>query len=640
MKELLHWLPAHSDFRKAMAACKQSPDLKTHISCLREMAKHSLDFTQIARVDRRLQEAIAAFPDESPGLQTIRLAILGSSTVEHLQPAIRVAALRRGLIAECYVAPYGQYRQEVLNPASGLYTFEPDVVLLALQEGDIGITLPWSASTSDVDAAIEQRVNEWGQLWDMISSQLRAIVIQHMMVISPERVFGQYDAVLPATPASITARINDQLRLRAATSQTLLLDVDEIAGYVGKHLWCDAALWHHAKQAISPVYSPLYGDYVARMLAAIRGLSSKCLVLDLDNTLWGGVIGDDGLAGIALGQGDAVGEAFQAFQTYVKVLKERGIILAVCSKNDEANALEPFEKHPEMVLKRDDIAVFMANWDNKATNLQRIATHLNIGLDSLVFFDDNPVERAVVRQFTPVVSVPEVPEDPALYVRCLSNAGYFEAVSFSDDDTKRADQYLANSRRNELKEKAHDLESFLASLSMEMVVGSVDAVSLPRTTQLINKSNQFNLTTRRYTEAQVKDMTADPETLCLQIRLKDTFGDNGLISVVIAKPVLFESEKAFHIDTWLMSCRVLGRQVEHAVLNVLANQAKQKGYRILQGEYIQTAKNGMVKNHYPGLGFELMYEKHDSEETFRSLWKLDLNQFQPFSTFIETITSV
>ncbi|MGJ3252725.1 MAG: HAD-IIIC family phosphatase [Elainellaceae cyanobacterium] len=635
MKGLLHWLPQHPNFREAIATCKQHKEFKNQISHLREISKHDLDFTQTVRVDRRLQQVLADHLDDVSGLQSVRIAVLSSSTVEHLAPAIRVAALRRGLIAECYIAPYGQYRQEVLDPTSGLYQFSPDVVLLSLNAKDVGLNLPWTSGAHDVQAAVEQRIEEWVQLWKTINTQLKAVVIQQTIVIPSERLFGQYDVVLPATPTSILLRVNEVLRIKAAEYNVLLLNTDEMVANVGKQLWCDAALWHHAKQDVSPIYAPIYGDYIGRMLAAIRGLSYKCLVLDLDNTLWGGVIGDDGLGGIALGQGDAVGEAFQAFQAYVKLLKERGIILAVCSKNEEINALEPFEHHPEMVLRRNDIATFVANWEDKATNLRRIADQLNIGLDSLVFFDDNPVERAIVRKFVPAVAVPEVPEDPALYLRCLSDAGYFEAVSFSGDDAKRADQYLANSRRNELKQKSHNLESFLESLHMEMAIAPIDPVSLPRATQLINKSNQFNLTTRRYTEAQVKQMSEDPEVLCFQIRLKDDFGDNGLISVLIAKPILIDSERTLHIDTWLMSCRVLGRQLEQEVLNILVQQAQQRGYYLLHGEYIRTAKNGMVEDHYSRLGFELVHEKCE-ENAFRSLWTLNLGQFKGFSTPIKT----
>jgi FkbH-like protein len=408
-----------------------------------------------------------------------------------------------------------------------------------------------------------------------------------------------------------------------------------LAATVGKDAWCNPSLWHHSKQEISPSQAPLYGEHLARILAAVRGLSHKCLVLDLDNTLWGGVIGDDGLAGIQLGQGSALGEAFQAFQRYVKALKDRGIILAVCSKNDEANALEPFLKHPEMVLKREDISAFVANWENKATNLEHIAKQLNIGLDALVFFDDNPVERGLVRALTPAVAVPEVPEDPAYYIRCLTSASYFEAVSFSSDDFQRTAQYLSNQQRQALQSTAHSIEGYLEQLQMEMVVAPIDEVTLPRATQLINKSNQFNLTTRRYTQAQVQDLAADPNTVDLQIRLKDSFGDNGLISVVLAKPMINSGETVLHIDTWLMSCRVLGRQVEQAVLNVLVEQAYQRGYSILQGEYLQTAKNEMVRDHYQRLGFENIATAV-MDDKVRSLWRLNLNHYVPLKTHIQT----
>ncbi|NJL86458.1 MAG: HAD-IIIC family phosphatase [Leptolyngbyaceae cyanobacterium SM1_1_3] len=375
---------------------------------------------------------------------------------------------------------------------------------------------------------------------------------------------------------------------------------------------------------------------MSRILAAIRGLSFKCLVLDLDNTLWGGVIGDDGLSGIELGQGTGPGEAFQAFQHYVKSLKQRGIVLAVCSKNNEKTAMEPFEKHPEMVLKLEDFAVFVANWEDKATNLKRIAESLNIGLDSLVFFDDNPAERAIVRQFAESVAVPEVPEDPAWYLRCLSDAGYFEAVLFSKDDAQRAEQYRANSQRDALKGKSHSIDSFLECLDMKLTVAPVDVLSLQRTTQLVNRSNQFNLTTRRCTEAQMQQMSTDADVLCLQIRLRDAFGDNGLISVVVAKPTRLENRRGLHIDIWLMSCRVLGRQVEQEVLNMLVEQARQRGDGFLLGEYIQTKKNEMVKQHYANLGFELLSEKLDENDQFCSLWYLDLEAFKPFNTFIDS----
>ncbi|WP_346291448.1 HAD-IIIC family phosphatase [Sphaerothrix gracilis] len=632
----LHWLPQHPDIRQAIRELSDIQLPADQLSYLRWLSGHQLDFNQIVRIDKRLQALKTKEAAIATSLPQVKLAVLASSTVEHLQAAIRVAALRRGLLADIYVAPYGQYRQAILNPASQLYQFGPDAVLLSLDNSAIGLPLSLEASRLEVEEAVSQRVAEWEQLWQVITTQLGSAVIQQTFVPSAERLFGNYDTLVPASPVNVLHQVNAQLRQRAAEHRTLLLDVADLAAEVSYQSWADPTLWHHAKQAVSPVYAPLYGEQVSRILAALRGLSSKCLVLDLDNTLWGGVIGDDGLSGIELGQGTGPGEAFQAFQHYVKSLKQRGIILAVCSKNNDATAREPFEKHPEMVLKLEDFAAFVANWEDKATNLKRIAAQLNIGLDSLVFFDDNPAERAIVRQFADTVAVPEVPEDPAWYRRCLSDAGYFEAVSFSKDDAQRADQYRANSQRQALMQEAHSIDSFLESLKMQLTVAPVDAVSLQRATQLVNRSNQFNLTTHRYTEAQMQQMSDDPDILCLQMRLQDAFGDNGLISVIIAKPAQLDNQKGLHVDTWLMSCRVLGRQVEQAVLNVLVEQSQQRGEQFLLGEYVQTKKNEMVKQHYANLGFSLLSEKLGAENEFRSLWHLDLETYKPFNTFIQS----
>lgn len=631
----LYWLCSHVDIRQAIRNAATQPRTPyEQVAYLRWLAGHQLDFNQEARLDRRLQVICSEHPEAVSGLSRIKLAILASSTVEHLQSSIRVAALRRGLLVEIYVAPYGQYQQEVLNSTSQLYQFKPDAVLLALDGRELRVRLPLEATWSELEVTASQCVEKWENLWQILKARLGTEVIQQTFTSPLERLFGNYDVVTPATPISCFHQINYLLQRAASEQRILLLDIESLAANIGNPTWNNPTLWHHSKQAISPVQAPLYGEQVARILAALRGLSSKCLVLDLDNTLWGGVIGDDGLGGIELGQGTGPGEAFQAFQHYVKSLKQRGIILAVCSKNDQENALEPFEKHPEMVLRKEDFAVFVANWEDKATNLKRIAARLNIGLDSLVFFDDNPAERAIIRQFTPNVAVPEVPEDPAQYIRCLSDAGYFEAVSFSEGDTQRAEQYRSNVQREELKGQSHRIEDFLENLKMELTLASVDSISLQRAAQLINRSNQFNLTTRRYTETQIRQMLREQDVLCWQARLRDVFGDNGLISVVIAKPTLVDDRRGLHIDTWLMSCRVLGRQVEQAVLNVLVDEASQRDYCFLLGEYIKTKKNEMVREHYQRLGFEKIYEKQELDNIYHSFWQLDLERFRPSATFI------
>jgi FkbH-like protein len=414
----------------------------------------------------------------------------------------------------------------------------------------------------------------------------------------------------------------------AAQEGVDLVALDDRAARDGLAAWHDVALWHRAKQEISPAAAPLYGDLVARVFAAKQGRSAKCMVLDLDNTLWGGVIGDDGLDGIVLGQGSALGEAFTAFQDYARELSRRGVILAVCSKNDEANALEPFEKHPEMLLRRDDIASFVANWSDKAGNIKAIAAELNIGLDSLVFVDDNPFERALVRQELPMVAVPEVGDDPTDFPAILADAGYFEALTVTDEDRERSGQYQGNRLREALRSSTTDLPSYLRSLDMRLVWRPFDRIGLARTVQLINKTNQFNLTTRRYTEADVQAVMDDVRAFGLQLRLLDRFGDNGIIAIIIGKML---NRDDLLIDTWLMSCRVLGRQVEPTTLNLIAAQAKLLGASRLIGEYLPTKKNGMVKDHYARLGFQVVETAVDGA----SRAVLDLAEFAPAETFID-----
>ena len=366
----------------------------------------------------------------------------------------------------------------------------------------------------------------------------------------------------------------------------------------------------------APEFIVDYGFSAASLLAAQMGLSKKCLVLDLDNTCWGGVIGDDGLGGIRLGQGDAEGEAFVAFQQYAKALKQRGVLLAVCSKNEEHIAKEVFEKHTEMVLRLDDISCFMANWTDKAANLREIARRLNIGLNSLVFIDDNPAERGLVRQLTPEVAVPELPEDPAGYIAAIEPYRYFQTLAIGKEDLQRAEYYRANSEREDALTGSANVEEYLRSLAMVARIGPITPMSLERSAQLINKSNQFNLTTRRRSAAEVSALVADSQWLTRTVSLADRFGDNGLISVLLAK---VEGDSLV-IDTWLMSCRVLKRGVETLLNNNICRWAAERGLRRICGDYIVTAKNDLVREHYAGLG----YAKIADEGNGHTRWEMPL----------------
>jgi FkbH-like protein len=432
-------------------------------------------------------------------------------------------------------------------------------------------------------------------------------------------LFGSFDTREAGTTEAMVAAVNTGIADRARAGGIVLVDFARAAAAIGRNHWHDAGQWHAAKLAIGPDAVPLAADIVARVLAAVRGTSRKALVLDLDNTLWGGVIGDDGIDGIAIGQGSGRGEAFLAIQQMALALRQRGIVLAVCSKNDEAVARVPFRDHPDMVLREEHIAVFVANWGDKATNLRAIAAALNIGLDALVFLDDNPVERGQVRRELPMVAVPELTADPADYPRLLAAGGWFEAITFGDDDRVRADAYRANAERAAFAGTS-DMAGYLASLDMVADVRPFDSVNRARIAQLINKSNQFNLTTRRYTEREVAAMEADDSLITRQFRLADRFGDNGMIAVVILRPA---GTGVFEIDTWLMSCRVLGRRMEEATLAQIVAAARARGADTLLGRYLPTAKNAMVADHYDKLGFALVERGDDGS----SLWRLALADY-------------
>lgn len=612
----LAWLPHVTDWTERLAKVAAATDAEAWQELV-ALADARIDYAATLRIDRTLRRRFSAAP-AALTTRPLRLAILSSSTVEHLFPGIRIAALRRGLWVEVHTVEYGQYQQALLDPSSSLHAFRPDVVLFAFD-------VPHLLGGGAVDLQeVCARVRE---LWQQARAAFRCHVIQQTLLPTALPLLGSNEHRLGTSAWHLTRRFNEWLRAQGEVDGVDLLALDDRAAVDGLLSWHDPVMWLRAKQEVTPLAAPFYGELLARMLAAQQGRSAKCLVLDLDNTLWGGVIGDDGIEGIKLGQGSAIGEAHLAVQRYALDLSRRGIILAVCSKNDEAIALSAFEQHPEMLLRRSDIACFVANWDDKATNLRRIASSLNIGLDSLVFLDDNPFERSLVRTALPMVSVPELPEEPGLYPRRLADAGYFEAVSVTDDDLLRSRQYQASIERETLRTSSADLQSYLAGLRMELFWEPFNSIGLQRIVQLINKTNQFNLTTRRYTAAEVEALMADPLVFTLQLRLVDCYGDNGIIAVVIGRRM----EDVVELDTWLMSCRVLGRDVEKATLNVVVEQARRLGGRMLRGFYRPTAKNEIVRGHYAALGFH----SEESSTTEELRWTLPLEGCVPHDTCIK-----
>lgn len=593
--EGLSWLPeAPAEFRKLTRALGQEAPATG--AALQALATHALDVNRLGQLDKAVTRLD---PEIDWGtVSPVRLALLAEGTTDYTAPAIRASALRHGVRVTLYVPAYGQTALEAMSPDSGLARFGADAVLIAETAQSLGLTRATLDGTA-ADTAVDGALAKVAGLMDGLARTGAATVILQTLPRPADPWTGHFDLRSPGAPAAQITRFNAGLRALAADRAAMLLDVEMLADGVGRARWSDPGQWHRAKLPMALEMVPLYADHVARLLGAMRGKSRKCLVLDLDNTCWGGIIGDDGVDGIRIGQGSAEGEAFLAIQHYALSLKARGVVLAVCSKNEDATARLPFETHPDMALRLDDIAVFVANWTDKASNIAHIAKVLNIGTDALAFLDDNPAERARVRQMLPEVAVPEVGTDPAFYPAALAQSGVFETVGLSADDAKRAEQYRANAQRAVAMEKIGDYGDYLASLEMVCDIRPFDAVGRTRIAQLINKSNQFNLTTRRYTEADVSRMEADAGIFDMQVRLTDTFGDNGMIAVVIFRA----GPGVWTCDSWLMSCRVLGRRVEEACLAAVARAARAAGATALEGLYIPSAKNMMVAEHFAKLGF-------------------------------------
>lgn len=604
----LAWLPRPPAEFKDMCRRLTGSASGAAIQLLASFALDATQSTRLARIIRALQEPGRPLPPLTP----MKLGVLANGTIDLVIPALVAGAARHGILLECVTADYGLFAQEALDPRSRIRTARCDAVLLALDYR----AFPFAPSPGDATAAatnVEAAIAFLNRIREGIAA-CGAVCILQTLAPPAEALFGSMDRSLPGALRHLIEGFNRRLTAGLEGTADVLLDVAAIAETVGLAHWHSPSQWNLAKLPFADSCVPLYADHVGRLLGAMRGKARRCLVLDLDNTLWGGVIGDDGLHGIMLAEGDAVGEAYRSVQRLALALRERGIVLAISSKNTEEVARRVFREHPEMLIREEQITVFQANWDDKATNIKAIAGALSLGLDSMVFLDDNPVERGLVRQILPQVAVPELPHDPALYARTLAAAGYFEATAFSDEDRRRVAYYERNARRVALQERAGDIDSYLTSLDMEITFRPFDLTGRSRIAQLINKSNQFNLTTRRYTEADVAAVARDPTCATLQVRLADRFGDNGMISVIICRTL---PGSTWEIDTWLMSCRVLGRRVEQMVLREILQQAREAGISKVVGVYRPTDRNAMVRDHYAKLGFTQI------EDDGTSRWMLD-----------------
>jgi FkbH-like protein len=556
-----------------------------------------LDADYLLRKKRALRREMLA---GKTGYEEKRIAILGGSTTAELRDMLELFLLNSGIRPVFYESDYNRYFEDLAFEDSPLKNFQPDFIYL--HTSNLNIT-QYPSMKEDADA-IQQRIDKelekFQILWDNAERYYNCPVIQNNFDLPHSRALGNLDCYAIQGRGSFVAELNRRFAEQARLRKNLYLnDIHYLSAWVGLERWHDLSARYAYKYAMSLRAIPHVAHSAFAIINAILGKSKKCLVLDLDNTLWGGVIGDDGVGGIELGAETATAEGYSEFQRYVRDLNGRGIVLAVCSKNDEANAKEGFT-HPDSILTVDDFSIFQANWNEKHVNLRRIAETLNVGIDSLVFVDDNPVERALIRAQEPLVTVPEVSGDVTRFIAVLDKSGLFEPVSLSDEDLRRGSLYADNAKRSGSEARFEDYNAFLKSLDMVAEIEPLNELVIERAVQLCNKTNQFNVTTKRVTTAQMNLMITSPDVISIYGRLKDKFGDNGLISVMSGTI----RDKALHIDIWLMSCRVLKRGMEGAMLDRMAGLAKARGIACLVGYYRPTAKNKMVSGLFSDMGFK------------------------------------
>ena len=556
------------------------------------------------------------------GLKKIKIAVLGDSATQLLVKALKGWGMELGFQFDIYEADYDQIERQVFDKESELYSFKPEFVIIFHSTQKL-LKAFYKTSKSEKNYFAEKRIEKISNLYEALSDKLKSKIIYFNYIENNDSAFGNYANKTNFSSLYQVRKINYELMNLSQSYKNLFInDISSLHNIYGSAFCIDSKIYINTDTVFSIDFLPYVAKNVCDIILSISGRFKKCIILDLDNTLWGGIIGDDGIEKIQIGD-LGIGKAFTEFQMWIKQLKQRGIILAVCSKNNEDTAKEPFEQHPEMVLKLDDIAVFVANWDNKADNIKYIQGILNIGFDSMVFLDDNPFERNIVKAHIPEITVPELPEDPAEYLNYLQKLNLFETASFTDGDEQRTQQYKEEAQRAIVKTKFINEDDFLSSLNMVSDVKPFDKFNIPRVSQLTQRSNQFNLRTIRYTEDEIQKIVDSNDYFTLSFTLEDKYGNYGLISVIIVK----KQESSLFIDTWIMSCRVLKRGMENFVLNNIADFATKNNYKEIVGEYIPTPKNSMVENHYKNLGFEQISNKNN-------LFCLNINKYNKLKTFI------
>lgn len=561
--------------------------------------EYPFDSESILKKRRKLRKAL--FEEKTRDRLKKRIAVLGGSTTHDIKEMLELFLLNTGIEPVFYESEYNQYWQDVMFDNPELVSFCPDIIFIHTSTRNIKDFPRIRDSEEQIEELAESVYEPFEQMWEKIKEVYQCPVIQNNFEPPFYRLLGNADFANPCGRVNFINRLNAKFAAYAAAHKNFYInDIHYMASCYGIQKWADPLYWHMYKYACAVQAIPELAYNLANIVKSIYGKNQKAFVLDLDNTLWGGVVGDDGAENIEIGQETPMGQLYSEFQTYLKAHKDLGILLTVDSKNDEENALAGLNR-PDSVLKPEDFLVMKANWENKDQNLLEIARELNIGVDSLVFVDDNPAERHIVESRIPGVKVPEV-VDAAGFITTLDRAGYFEVTSLSSDDLERNRMYQANAERKKQESNYANYRDYLLSLEMDAQIKPFAPVYMARIAQLTNKSNQFNLTTKRCSQSDIERIAEDPSYLTLYGKLEDKFGDNGVVSVVFGH-CDGNDKTLFHIDLWLMSCRVLKRDMEFAMMDELILQCAARGLRRLKGYYYPTAKNGMVRDFYGIQGF-------------------------------------
>ena len=588
--------------------------------------QYPFDASHIIKKRKSIRKALLA--DGTPRFQK-KIAVLGGSTTSDIVNTLELFLLDQGIEPLFYECEYAQYEQEAMFPSEELIAFAPDLIFLHTSNRNVKQWPDMKDTKEQVTEKLQQEVTRFQTIWKNLEERFHCPIIQNNFEQPLYRLMGSKDVSDYRGHGNFLARLNQAFYDYAETASNFYIhDLQYVAADYGLAAWSNPAYWNLYKYCLCFEAIPYYAFSVSHIIKSVFGRNKKALALDLDNTLWGGVIGDDGVNGIEIGQENGVAQSYYEFQTYLKQYPSIGILLTVCSKNEEENAMEGLH-HPDAALQEEDFQIIKANWENKDRNIAQIAEELQILPDSIVFIDDNPAERAIVEAQLPGVQAPPM-DGVENYIRVIDRNGYFEVTTFNEDDLKRNEMYKENAKRSAAQASFADYGEYLKSLDMTAEIADFIPLYIQRITQLTNKSNQFNLTTRRFTPAEMEEVWKSPDYIRLYGKLVDKFGDNGVVSVVIGE----KEEQTLHIRLWLMSCRVLKRDMEFAMLDELVSRCRQNGITTIRGYYYPTAKNKMVRDLYDRFGFTKVEE--DAEGN--AVWEMPVEGYQNQNRYIEVHT--